>query len=96
MSKTTFKNNLIGDYNPDNDYPEDGDEVSGSDERAWYLDDVAKFMHENDFQLDLEGDQTIDIYTVGFTDGGARPMRSFRRRPTWETGCSSRATTRKS
>ncbi|MFP6661295.1 MAG: hypothetical protein VCB78_07545 [Myxococcota bacterium] len=71
MSKTTFTNDLIGDYNPDNADPENGNEVSGSYERAWYLDDIAKFMQENDFQLDLPGDQNIDVYTVGFTTSDA-------------------------
>ena len=32
-----------------------------------YLDDVAAFMHQNDFRPDLSGTQTIDVYTVGFT-----------------------------
>ena len=34
---------------------------------ALYLDDVAAFMHNNDFRPDLSGTQTIDVYTVGFT-----------------------------
>ena len=34
---------------------------------ALYLDDVAAFMHNNDFRPDLTGTQTIDVYTVGFT-----------------------------
>jgi type IV pilus assembly protein PilY1 len=52
---------LIGDYNPDGEVEEPG----GS---SWlYLDDVAKFMHENDCRPDMEGDQTLDVYTIGFT-----------------------------
>jgi len=61
-----FKSNLIGDYNTDNTSPEAGVEEPGGD-IAYYLDDVAKFMHEVDFRPDLDGDQTIDVYTVGFT-----------------------------
>lgn len=65
-----FKAKLIGDFNPDNTQPEGGVEVPGAgDERSWYLDDVAKFMHERDFRPDMTGSQTLDIYTVGFTTG---------------------------
>ena len=71
MDSTRFVNELVGDYNPDNTLPENGDETPSScaycNETTFYLDDLAKFMHENDFQGDLTGDQFIDIYTVGFT-----------------------------
>ena len=72
MNLTRFRDQLIGDYNPDNATPENGNESWGStcafcNETTWYLDDVAKFMFENDFQRDFDGDQTIDTYTVGFT-----------------------------
>jgi type IV pilus assembly protein PilY1 len=54
---------LIGDYNPDGE-----DEVPGNCSGcSFYLDDIAKFMHENDCRPDMEGDQTLDIYTIGFT-----------------------------
>ncbi|MDG2334403.1 MAG: PilC/PilY family type IV pilus protein [Myxococcota bacterium] len=54
---------LIGDYNDDGE----NEEPSGT---SWlYLDDVAKFMHENDCRPDMEGEQTLDIYTIGFTTG---------------------------
>jgi len=57
---------LIGDYNPDGEVEEPGGTSS------WlYLDDVAKFMHENDCRPDMEGDQTLDVYTIGFTTGTA-------------------------
>lgn len=61
-----FVSKLIGDYNPDNTSPEAGTENQGGG-IAYYLDDVAKFMHEKDFRPDLPGDQTLDVYTVGFT-----------------------------
>lgn len=65
-----FAAKLIGDFHADNTQPEGGTEVPGAgDERSWYLDDVAKFMHERDFRPDLTGNQTLDIYTVGFTTG---------------------------
>ena len=67
MSHSSFVNQLIGDFNPDNAEPEQGSEYYGYYEGSWYLDDVAKYMQENDFQRDLEGDQSIDVYTVGFT-----------------------------
>ena len=57
---------LIGDYNPDGE-----DETPGAygltSERGFYLDDIAKFMYEQDFRPDFAGDQTIDTYTVGFS-----------------------------
>ena len=55
--------NLIGDYNPDGENEEPG----GCSGCSFYLDDIAKFMHENDCRPDMEGDQTLDIYTIGFT-----------------------------
>ena len=67
MDPATFAT-LIGDFNTDNTLPEAGnEEVGNGDETAWYLDDIAKFMHEKDFQRDFAGDQTLDIYTIGFT-----------------------------
>ncbi len=68
-----FETKLIGDYNPDNAVPEAGNEEPGSSPTcvncsvALYLDDIAKYMHEKDFRPDMSGDQTFDIYTVGFT-----------------------------
>ena len=58
--------NLIGNFNPDAET-----EVPGnSSEQAFYLDDIAKFMHETDFRPDLAGKQTVDVYTIGFTTSG--------------------------
>jgi type IV pilus assembly protein PilY1 len=51
----------IGDYNADGEVEEPGDAV----ETAWYLDDIAKYMHEKDFRLDHDEDQTLDVYTIG-------------------------------
>jgi len=63
---------LIGDYyapvDPDTLLSTDPDspEVPGDAvETGWYLDDIAKYMYDNDFRPDLGGDQTIDTYTVG-------------------------------
>ncbi|MCP3984875.1 MAG: hypothetical protein GY723_10835 [bacterium] len=61
---------LIGDY-----IPGDETETPGWGGAAYkgsmYLDDIAKFMHETDSRPDLPAhsgqEQTIDIYTVGFT-----------------------------
>lgn len=61
-----FESRLIGDFNTDNTSPEAGSEEPGGNV-GYYLDDVAKFMHERDFRPDLDGDQTLDVYTVGFT-----------------------------
>lgn len=54
---------VIGDYNPDGEVEVPG----GCDECSFYLDDIAKWMQENDFRDDLDGTQVIDVYTVGFT-----------------------------
>jgi len=62
---TDFKDKLIGDYNPDGEVEELGDWY----ESAYYLDDIAKFMQDNDFRPDMADDQVIDTYTVGFTTG---------------------------
>jgi len=55
---------LIGDYNPDGEI-----EVPPGcpDQCAFYLDDIAKWMQDNDMRPDLDGTQVIDTYTVGFT-----------------------------
>lgn len=60
---------LIGDANPGaGDEPEvQGDVICSGCETALYLDDIAKFMQETDFDPVLDGVQTIDVYTVGFT-----------------------------
>jgi type IV pilus assembly protein PilY1 len=52
---------LIGDYHADGETELPGD----ADETSWYLDDIAKYMYENDFRPDLADDQTIDTYTIG-------------------------------
>jgi len=61
-----FEPRLIGDYNPDGEV-----ELTGVDNGALYLDDIAKFMQDNDFRPDMDGKQVIDIYTVGFATSGA-------------------------
>jgi len=74
MDLSGFQSDLIGDYNPENTNPEAGNEYPNHscalcNETTWYLDDIAKFMQERDFQRDFEGTQSIDTYTVGFTTG---------------------------
>ncbi len=59
---SNFKSKLIGDYNADGETEE-----GAPDEGAFYLDDIALFMETNDFRPDLDGTQTIDTYTIGFT-----------------------------
>lgn len=57
---------LIGDHvrNPDGT-PDETETTSGSATR--YMDDIAKFMTTYDFRPDMDGDQTIDVYTVGYS-----------------------------
>ncbi|MHC4504809.1 MAG: pilus assembly protein, partial [Planctomycetota bacterium] len=62
--------NLIGNYYADAE-DEDGAPGGHPEEAAYYLDDIAKYMHEKDFRPDLGGDQTIDTYTVGFATNDA-------------------------
>ncbi len=59
-------NNLIGDYNADSET-----ETGYASEGTLLLDDVAKYMHETDYRPDLDGDQTLDVYTIGFTTNDA-------------------------
>ena len=66
---SVFKDDLIGDYNADGETEEQPDVVCTSCWSGFYLDDVALFMRTNDFRPDLDGDQFIDTYTVGFTTG---------------------------
>jgi type IV pilus assembly protein PilY1 len=54
--------NLIGDYYSDGEV-----EVAGTaTEETWYLDDIAKYMHDKDLRPDFDDDQTVDLYLVGF------------------------------
>jgi type IV pilus assembly protein PilY1 len=64
--KTTWRDNLIGDYYLPGDETE---ELGNASEEAKYLDDLAHFMHNVDFlpTAAYPGDQVLDIYTVGFT-----------------------------
>jgi type IV pilus assembly protein PilY1 len=64
-----FRDKLIGDYNNDGETEEQGDLVCTGCETTLYLDDIAHFMQTNDFRPDLENDQTVDTYTVGFATG---------------------------
>ena len=57
---------LIGDFHADGEMETPGAGVK----QALYLDDVAKFMHEEDFRPDLAGEQVLDVYTIGFTTQG--------------------------
>ena len=72
--------NLIGDYNPveptlagvpipDQECPQGSGGASACEGQWNYLDDIAMYMHQNDFRPDLPGVQTLDIYTVGLATG---------------------------
>jgi type IV pilus assembly protein PilY1 len=62
---------LIGDYNPDGEV--EGPFTTGpfAPNGTKYLDDIAMYMHQNDFRPDMDGNQTIDVYTIGLTTGPA-------------------------
>jgi len=53
---------LIGDYNSDG---ETESNALDPNEATYYLDDIAKYMQENDARPDLAGDQVVDTYTIG-------------------------------
>ncbi len=70
----SFKTSLIGDYATGDYAPgssEAGEKGGSCSECAFYLDDVAKFMQDKDFNPVLQGVQNIDVYTVGFTTNAA-------------------------
>lgn len=50
---------------------EDGETInfSGSKFDGNYLPAVAEWMHENDINTSLEGKQTVDTFTIGFSEG---------------------------
>lgn len=68
---------LIDDYAPDavgdldigtDSSPEEGSPPWGSSSGSGWLDDIALFMQENDCRpVDQQGDQFVDVYTVGFS-----------------------------
>lgn len=77
-------NSLIGDYAPDNpgdpdigtdSTPEVGSPPWGSSRGSGYLDDIARFMQQNDCRLDYAGQNVVDVYTVGF--GTLGPVNSL-------------------
>ncbi len=61
---------LIGDYNADGETENNANVVCSGCESAFYLDDIAKYMHEKDFRPDFQGEQTLDVYAIGFSSGG--------------------------
>ena len=61
-----FKDKLIGDYNQDGETEEQPNLGYPGSKAALYLDDIAKYMTENDYRPDKSGVQTIDTYTIGF------------------------------
>jgi len=58
---------VIGDYDNDGE-SSDSKFVGATDDRGetTYLDDVAKYLYENDMRSDLEGKQNLVTYVVGF------------------------------
>jgi type IV pilus assembly protein PilY1 len=66
---------LIGDYAADGEVEEQDDAICTDCESAFYLDDIALYMQNNDFRPDMSGDQTIDTYTIGFAaEDGAEDL----------------------
>ncbi|MEE9530920.1 MAG: PilC/PilY family type IV pilus protein, partial [Syntrophobacteria bacterium] len=58
---------VIGDYDNDGDSDDRKHTGSSADEgRTSYLDDVAKYLYDNDMRSDIEGTQNLVTYVVGF------------------------------
>ena len=55
------------DTDPSDDHLIDGDLTEGSD----YLDDVAKYLYDTDLRPDLDDNQNLVTYTIGFTPTNA-------------------------
>jgi len=67
MDKNPILASAIGDRDGDGREPGGSNEVYYEYEGSDYLDDVAKYLYENDFSSDLKGKQNIITYTIGFT-----------------------------
>ncbi len=60
--------NLVGDFHDEGDDGVADVELPGdADESGFYLDDIAKYMQENDLRPDLDGEQVIDTYTIAIS-----------------------------
>ncbi len=57
----------FGDNDPSDDGLIDGDLTEGSD----YLDDVAEYLYDTDLRPDLDDNQNLVTYTIGFTPTSA-------------------------
>ena len=70
-NSTMDRNSVLGSVIKDQD--KDGREPGGAHEVYYdsngtdYLDDVAKYLYDNDIRTDLEGQQNVITYTIGFT-----------------------------
>jgi type IV pilus assembly protein PilY1 len=60
-----------GDCDGDGFEPSNDPDKSYSNQGSDYLDDVAKYMHDNDMSSTFAGTQNVITYTVGFGLGGA-------------------------
>jgi type IV pilus assembly protein PilY1 len=58
------------DWTPTNTGKEEGIPPWTSSNSTGYLDDIAKFIADTDARNDIDGTQTVEIYTVGFTTIG--------------------------
>ncbi len=60
-----------GDCNADGHEPANDPSKSYPDQGSDYLDDVAKYLHDNDMSTAYSGTQNVITYTIGFGDVGA-------------------------
>ncbi len=67
QDKNSILASAIGDQDKDGREPGGAHQVSYADNGTDYLDDVAKYLYDNDLRSDLDGKQNITTYTIGFT-----------------------------
>ena len=67
MDRNSILASVIGDQDNDGREPGGAHEVYYDSNGTDYLDDVAKYLYDNDIRSDLDGQQNIITYTIGFT-----------------------------
>jgi len=61
-----FVTDVIGDYDGDGDSGDCKYGAAGCSGQGTYFDDVAKYLYEHDMRSDLDEDQNIATYVIGF------------------------------
>jgi type IV pilus assembly protein PilY1 len=67
MDRNPILASAVGDVDHDGREPGGAHEVDYDSNGSDYLDDVAKYLYDNDIRTDMEGQQNVITYTIGFT-----------------------------